>query len=266
MALICTTKFNLVADLLPCLCADAAAADRRRALLLLNNLCVPVENKAVLVLGSETTTDKLLTALVRMLHRDDPNSYLVAAILFQLSHLDDAKVWLMNANVPMERSLTLHQPTDKLFLKGIHATLLRVIESVLLDVSPFLFQTSVKSSVQSETFRFLMSMMRHLVTAKQNAVVVATETIIPTLALDCLARSQRDLGYWTRDSPEEASLMLLVHVCNHVECLEALRRLEYRTALEKLRGKGGIHEVRALSVLKLLMNDDQREGEEKKVD
>lgn len=305
LAVVCTTRFNVVEALLPYLSVEnltsgttgdledgtglttVPPSDRRKALLLISNLAIPVENKAVMLL-SDTVVDQLLPALLRLIRARTPECYLAVTCLFNLSYLEDAKVKLLSyVSEPTDGqgearlSYKCHSsPTDNPY------SLLRTLESLLRDYSPYLARpakpsfitpffsssgsagatTKIPVSVQSEAVRWSIATIRNLVTVYENARIVATTTIIPSISLFCLRTSMKDdLSLWTRDSLEDAALMLLVHLVRHGDderdkgCINSALKAQLPSehledAFVKLLGKGGIHEMRANAIITRLQN------------
>lgn len=278
MPIVCTTRFNAVGAISRCIdpeaCSSSSSSDRRRALLILNNLCIPVENKAAILLNPKPL-QQLIPALLKLLRKRVPESYLAMVCLYNLSFLQDAKLLFFSFVPAVEQndnnegleSYRQYAPTDN------PISLLRTVESAMKEFIPYLVQLqeqqalggsgSIRSrsfrltdSVEWEVIRFGMGMFRNLVTKKENAIVAATETVLPTLAIQSLQVSNRDLSLWSRDSLEDASLMLLVHLAQHDECIKSLQQNiwndETRQVLQSLHGKGGIHETRAMALLRLL--------------
>jgi hypothetical protein len=284
--MICTTKFHTIRALIPCLSRDASAAtagDRRRALLLVANLAVPVENKAAILLNPEVA-DELLPALLRAIRGRWNESYLAAACLFNLSYLDDAKPRLIRyvaAQLSGEEERKGDPDGDgdnngggsprvaalsyEFYLPEDHpCSLLRILESLVSEYAGFVAAAhpssqSSSTSVQREAVRWSMGALRNLVTnARDNAVLVGTKTRIPFLAAACLEMTDRDeLSLWFPGSLEDSCLALLAHVAVQPECRSALMRLEpdLHRALARLEGKGGIHEVRAGAILGHVKDD-----------
>jgi hypothetical protein len=235
----------------------AAAVDRRKALLVVANLCIPIENKAVILLG-EPIHD-LLPALLRIMRDCSEDSYLATACLFNLSQLNDAKQLLMrytalpaNADNASTNSNWFDHPYS----------VLRTLENLMVEYTPILEASISILSVQSEAFRWSMGTLRHLVTNASNAIIVSSKTRIPALAVKCLglAASTIPLVQWTRDSLPDACLMFLVHLAQHDECLPALRDTDYADTLCKVKG-GGIHELRARALWGVLHDGQEDDAD-----
>jgi hypothetical protein len=254
--IVCTTSFDAIGAIINCVTPVASSADRRQALLLINNLCIPVENKAAILLGE--AMQLLLPVLLLIIRSRQSESYLATVILFNLSFLDDGKS-IMFTYVPPEQSMQGQEeyrhyaPTDN------PISLLRTIESAMKDFARYVVSSSSyivtdPTSVEGEAIRWSMGLLRNLATLRENAIVIATETIAPFLAIQCLRSSlavNKDLSLWKRDSLEDACLMLLVHLAKCDLCLETLRvnNDALVSVLESLNGLGGIHETRASALL-----------------
>lgn len=103
VAMVCTTEWNVV-DLLtkcllnqnPCASGDDTMNNnaRRIACLILNNLSIPYENKAVMIFGPGSTN--LIENLVQIIRLRLPETYLACICLTNLSYLDDAIEPILN--------------------------------------------------------------------------------------------------------------------------------------------------------------------------
>lgn len=198
------------------------------------------------------TIDELLPALMHIIHTRLNDAYLAVACLFNLSYLDDAKVkFLSYVSIELENS-TIQDSLRPSLSRDSQFSLMRVLEALVVEYISFV--SSPIQSVQKEAVRWSMASLRNLVTARENALAVGTTTAIPSIAVQCLEKSNRDLSLWSKDSLEDASLMLLVHMTVHNETLTALRKLDgaLRAALSKLHGRGGIHELRANEIVSQL--------------
>ncbi|GAX14011.1 hypothetical protein FisN_5Lh072 [Fistulifera solaris] len=253
VAAVCTTKYDLIGAILPSLAPTGSSIDRRQALLLINNLCIPMENKAAILLGDQGHS--LVSAFLETIRARVSECYLAVVCLFNLSLLPEAKPILFRY-VPSQRKPETHSET---YLKKT-MSLLRTIESLTRDCLPFVINLDHASdvlSVEREAVRWSLCLMRHLSALKENAVVVANETMFPSAAIQCLEvslQTNSDLGFWRQDSLETSSLMILVHLAQHgAKCVERLRSYtNVQPVLRQLKGKGGIHELRAITVLRIL--------------
>lgn len=252
IAAICTTKLDLLSALLPSLSPNGSSVDRRQALLLINNLCIPMENKAVIMLGEPC--DTLLPALLTTIRSRVPECYLAIVCLFNLSLLVESKPILLRYVPPA----SLESDCSETFFEN-STSLLRTIESLTKGYLPFVTKLEKSSdilSVQREAVRWSFCLMRHLSTLAENAVVVANKTIFPFAAIQCIEvslQTGKDLGFWRQDSLEASSLMILVHLAQHgEECISPWRSETVMPVLRRLKGKGGIHESRAVTLLQIL--------------
>ena len=249
---VCNT--DTVETLVAALGEGVPHSDRRQALLILNNLCIPTENKAAILFGEPA--EHLITALLYVLRHRLAESYLAAVTLLNLSYLQDdhAKTMLFNyvpipdGNQEATETYSLQLPIDN------PLSLIRTLESVLKDFVRYVGRKDVHS-VEQQCCRWSMNVVRNLVTVQENAVAVGCKTVIPAVAAECLAHADTsDLSQWTRDSLEEACLMLLVHVCQMDECLDLLKENNRATSqvmivCENLEAARGIHQTRAAALL-----------------
>jgi hypothetical protein len=98
--LVCTTKFDIVSDLSHVICIGDKQ-ERRQAVLIVNNLVIPRENKAAILLGEPVHA--LLPALLRIIQHRTSETYLSTVCLFNLSFLQpDGKSILMDYVIPAQ--------------------------------------------------------------------------------------------------------------------------------------------------------------------
>lgn len=256
---VCTTKFETVQTLVTVLGEGVPHSDRRQALLILNNLCIPPENKAAILFGEPA--EHLITALLHILQNRLAESYLAAVTLLNLSYLQDdhAKTMLftyipiLDTNKEASETYSYQLPVDN------PLSLIRTLESVMKEFCVYVPQRHIHS-VEQQCVRWCMNVVRNLVsTVHDNAVVVGMKTFIPAIAAECLSHADTsNLNHWTRDSLEDACLMLLVHVCKIDACLERLksneRVMDQAIAVcEELESSAeGIHQRRAAALLERL--------------
>jgi hypothetical protein len=254
---VCTTKWDTIGVVASCVTPEADAGDRRQALLLLNNLAIPMENKASILLGEPV--ESLLPALLKVIHERLPESYLATTCLFNLSYLEDTKK-SMFAYVPTVTFVSTEVQSAYHHRPPLEnpGSLLRILESLLKDYSGYL-QAAAVNSVEGEAIRWTMGVLRNLATVKDNAIELTQQTVVPALALHFLKTSTNELSLWSRDSLEDSCLLLtanLVQSCP-AEYLKRIDRATARKALGKIQGKGGIHDMRATSVLALLEEETE---------
>ena len=270
---VCSTRFHTLDALIPCLAVDVAAADRRQALLVLNNLCIPSENKRTILLGP--SRDELLTALLEVLQQKLPECHLVVACLFNLSFYDEAKGVLLNyvPAVSLQHSdqetpeeYTFSQPTEK------RDSFLRILERVTNEFVPYYVQhknatmyndprsrrqKAQPTSVESSTLRWTFCLLRNLASNPDHAILLATTTRFPAAALEILQVVRHtDLSQWSHDSLPEACLVFWVwlvqaseEVCRHLhKVFGEDEELSAVKILEPLITQQGIQSVRARMV------------------
>mmetsp|Transcript_8727 Transcript_8727/g.11567 ORF Transcript_8727/g.11567 Transcript_8727/m.11567 type:complete len:382 (-) Transcript_8727:252-1397(-) len=246
--IVCSKSFDVMTALLPCLSPVASGIDRRQALLLLNNFCIPKENKQHMLLGE--ARDSLLNSLLLIFQKRLPEAHIAAACLYNLSFLEQAKIMLisympedsLNRVGSARSSYSFHSPTTK------ENSLLRIIEEMVIHFSPYMSKAYQKkvSTVEVATVRWAMAVMRNLVTVQENAAIIASTTKFPQLAAQYLQESSRKMEHWTVDSLEDSSLLfLLMLIQSGDDSCKAMDTKELRTALAKVSKLPGIHGVRA---------------------
>jgi hypothetical protein len=246
VSLVKHSKDDLFRALSTCLSSDAAASDRRLALLLINNLCIPIENKQFIMNGE--AEEVLLPTMLRIIKEHSPDSHLAAVCLFNLSFLEETKTMLIaylpaqNDNVKSDYSYT--RPIDN------PDSLIRVMESIVKEYAPTVLANPLVHSVQAECTRWSIGSMRNFSTIHENALVIAQSTDLVSIALQLIAEfSKHDMALWTRDSLPDACIMLLVHIIKYPDCLACLDKAAVIDALSTLKTRGGIHAMRANAVI-----------------
>jgi hypothetical protein len=241
---VCTTKYNTIMTLLPCLQDKCNLTDRRFALLILNNLCIPGENKAAILFGE--TCEPLLTALLQVVQHRLAESYLALVTILNLSYIPDinGKVLLLNFGASANRN----DPSS----------LLHTLETVLNDFAP---HVQHKNSVEQQCCRWSMNILRRLLTTHEAAYEVTVRAVsVVESAVSCLeAADTVNLKNWTKDSLEDASLMVLVHLVQHEDCLEILV-VDHGELVESMYGvcdtlaksTVNLHQQRAVAVMERL--------------
>jgi hypothetical protein len=137
-------------------------------------------------------------------------------------------------------------------------SLLRILESLLRDYAGYL-QVDDVNSVEGEAVRWVIGVLRNLATVKDNAIDLIQQTVVPALALQFLETTTNELSLWSRDSLEDSCLMLTVNLVQScpAEYQKRIDRDTARKALGKIHGKGGIHDMRATAVLRLLEEETE---------
>jgi hypothetical protein len=217
LAAIASNK-DTVKVLASCLKISGKGNQSRTALLILNNLCIPLENKVAIMFSADnddhhpgnnnshgTNNDDgsdfsiLLTALLRLIQARNHNSYLCLVTLVNLSATPDAtaKRRLFQFIPPPptlsgDASAAAAPPpeTYRVVHNNIKSALdeptscIRTIESILRDTIPY---RHAKGSVEQQCCRWAMNVVRNLVAANaENGLAVAKSTVIPELAVTCL--------------------------------------------------------------------------------
>jgi hypothetical protein len=109
------------------------------------------------------------------------------------------------------------------------------------------------NSAEQQCCRWSMNFIRNLASVPELALSIGTTTAVPMLAVRCLAQSDlTSIQTWTRDSLQDACLVLLVIVC----AIDAVRVLhsskdvaeQLVTVCNELEKRQGIHQVRAIAL------------------
>lgn len=246
-----------------CLTLSTPAMDRRHALMILNNLCIPVENKAVILFGEPC--DPLLNSLLLLIRNQTADAYLAIVILLNLSYLSDdhAKTTLFQFICTLDSGSSEAASTYAYRLPSDDPnSLIRILEALLQDFAPYA-NTKVNSAEQ-QCCRWSMNVIRNLVALPTIAATVGTKSSVPQIAAHLLARADTDnLQTWTRDSLEDACLMLLITVCSLDSAVVLLQANQSTlnnilTVCAKLKTTQGIHQTRAIALSNRLKSEENR--------
>ena len=220
----CSSEWDITKALSECLSHES---DRRMALLTLNNLSIPFENKNVMSLGPSSNI--LLDAVLKVIQNGEKESYLCCILLMNLSFLEDAQFKLLEYNGGLDDSKSL----------------LATMELLLKTYSQFLDRKVL--SVEGEAVRWSTGLLRNLTSTKKGAIVVS-QTDIPSMVLSYVRDSRKPLHEWTLDSLEDLSLQVLVNLATYEQSAECLKLLKAQHAFDSIVSQGqdgSIHVVRA---------------------
>jgi hypothetical protein len=221
-----STRFQALDAIVACLATDVAAPDRRQALLVLNNLCIPAENKRTILLGP--ARDEILSALLQILRNKLSECHLAVACLFNLSFYEETKSMLLHYVAPVDlkhsenetpEQYSFSKPTEK------KDSMLRILEAVVNEFVPYFVehrnslkhvdpkkQGASRPSLEEATLRWTMCLLRNLATVSDHAVLLAESTSFPMATLRILeaVADDTDLSLWSHDSLPEACLVFWV--------------------------------------------------------
>ncbi|KAL3802051.1 hypothetical protein HJC23_010807 [Cyclotella cryptica] len=268
--------------------------DRRLICWTLNNLSIPYENKAIMAGGDASPI--LFKALTSVIQANLPSSYLCIICVMNLTFLAEAiePVVYYVVSKSYERSTSDKQPVPprssplrvrsrsvagaaakypestgniserSLRLLENPASLLRVLERMMLINSPFLLSTV--TSVQGESIRWACGLIRNVTFAVQhadgscnpessdalsgstgrqgiidNAIIeeicsLVSQTEIARLIVSFVRDSPRPSVKWTKDSLEDICLGILCQLAQWPSSREALKRAGATSSLEKIEG------------------------------
>jgi len=256
-----STRFDVIASLALCIGPDAPTNDRRQALAIFNNLCIPVDNKAVILFRA--SHKDVLPVLLSVVRSCPEESHLAIVCLFNLAFLDEAKPFLFHYVAPDDGMGKMEQQSGTALRNRL--SLLRTMEAAVRDVVPVVVAqlssskpTSKEVSLSQEVVRWSMRLLDSLVTCDEDAITVATDTIFPQVAIQFLASTlledeKKKMICWTSHSLEDNALLLLVHLAQHGdECIHALQSEQMTEMLRRLDGIGGVHGGHVATLTRLL--------------
>ena len=166
------------------------------ALLLLNNLSIPYDNKIIMISGHCSL--QLLDCLCRIFDKDIPERVLACICLVNLSlHELSAKSILYHAPIQdwcPDLSL-LYNPES--FIKILERSLVLKFDS-----------TPVELSIEKESLRWACSLAKNLCSCEENANLLSLSQI-PSSLLTLLEKSVQLPSIWTVESVEDSALRAL---------------------------------------------------------
>lgn len=228
--------------------------ERRLICLILNNLSIPFDNKAVMVLGPNGTN--LVQVLLDTINGGNPETYLCCVCLMNLSILEDSKKVLTSYIPPTKLNNAKSEGGASSDPLENPRSLLRTLEHMMAIYSTFLTSPQVVS-VESQAVLWSMGLLRNLSTQPENAVLIA-QTTIPSLAGSCIQNSPNPLCKWKRDSLEDMCLGFLVCLVQSSEAIRILKKSHNGliSSLKDIAGEPGIHGMRASLVSNQLASKD----------
>lgn len=257
---VASRKWAIIDRLAYCLSIAADSVERRQICLILNNLSIPFDNKALMVLGD--AGDKLLAALLKTINAKHPEAYLCCVCLMNLSILEKSKRTLMYYVPPLTATdVCENQGAPESSVSSTYnshgdplknpSSLLRTLEQMIVIYSALL--PSPVKSVEGQAVKWSMGFFRNLSTTVEHAKLLA-QTAIPSVAGHLIRTSPRPLCKWTRDSFEDITLSFLVQLVQFPEVVDILNELhkELSTCLSEVAERKGIHGVRAALIFSLL--------------
>jgi hypothetical protein len=217
---------------------------RRLACLTLNNLSTPKENKRAIIQGEDSKL--LLQNITTVIKLQIPEtSYLCCIFLMNLAMSRDAVEPIMmftptteessDVNAPLRSSglglrnstsidarnwektskrFNAREPTPPRHRRSTSDTpwlddsnsLLRCLEKLIRDQQPFLMSKAF--SVEGESVRWAIGLLRNLTVKHRHCVVIA-KTEIPALVLGVIERTAHPVKKWIDNSTEEMALTVL---------------------------------------------------------
>ena len=230
IAMLCCCKWDVLTPLIYVM-TKCDGKERRLACLILANLSIPFENKAVMALGNLSLP--LFSALYSVIQERSPEAYIACICLANISYLDDA----LEPIFQFSQTETVLSPLEN------SNSACRILERVI-QTCPY---PPSKATVQSEAVRWTCVILKYCSKSEINCSMIA-KTTIPAYIVGYLNYTKNPLVKWTNGSVEDSSLQIILHMCQWSETKELLKRLNTVRVLQPIIGKGGIHDYRAVTV------------------
>jgi len=227
--IIIKTEPEIIESLCECLLASSGDA-RHLALLSLNNLSIPSDNKK-LIMNNEHSRANIIDALVTIIKTDPAESYLACIALMNLSFLESA-VPVIAANPD------------------------------LLDTIQVLLKDGVKAkagSGKSEGVRWSCGLLKNLSRSESAATRIASTEIVSAL-VQCL-KSPSGAARWSNNSTEDFALFTLLNLSQHQDVLNDLFRKNkvIQTLQPIARSVVGVHSLKATLTIGILKESTSSE-------
>lgn len=193
--LLASRKFNILDALIKRIVREDCEG-LELALLILNNLSIPYDNKILIVLGESSS--KLFDCLSRIMNKDIPERVLACICLTNLSVIPE-----------VGKPILYHAPIQdwcpELSLLSNPESLIRILERNLTLKSE---STPIALSMYKELLRWTCNLVRNLCSCEQNANLMSLSKI-PLLTLNLLQKSALPSSAWNVESVEDAALRTL---------------------------------------------------------
>ena len=236
--MICNSHWDVLTPIIKCLCSDGEENGRHLACLIMANLSVPMENKAVLTLGNSSYS--LFSALYTIIQQKHPEAYISCICLVNLSYLKEAQEPLFLFS-PSASSHEKKSPLEN----SISAC--RIIENLIQTC----IYPPIAATVQSEAVRWACTFLKNVSTTEKICTLIAN-TKIPLHIVGYLYFTKRPVTKWTKSSIEDSSLQIVLNLSQWEVSKNLLKKLKACEALRPIIGSGGIHDYRASAILMTL--------------
>ena len=206
--MVCSGKYDVLTPLAKCL--NGSGDERHVAVLALNNLSIPEENKRVMALGP--SSKDLIGGLCKNIAKNTHESYLCCICLMNMSFLEISRNPILQHSPGPNASDSNIPPLEN------PGSLLRVIEKLLLTNSP------TKPAATSKTVRWACGLIKNLAKSEENAALIG-QTEIPKCMVDFLRASTTCASRWASNSLEDFSLFVVLDLAEWPgSSRDALRR------------------------------------------
>jgi len=223
------TESEIVEALCECLLASSGDA-RHLALLSLNNLSIPSDNKKT-IMNNESSRAIIIDALVTIIQTDPAESYLACIALMNLSFLESA-VPIIAANPDLLNTI------EGLLKEGVKAK---------------------AGSGKSEGVRWSCGLLKNLSRSESAATRIAATDIVGSL-VQCL-KSPSGAARWSNNSTEDFALFTLLNLSQHQNVLNDLfkKNKVIQTLQPIARSVVGVHSLKATLTIGILKGSTRSE-------
>lgn len=207
------------------------------ALLLLNNLSIPFDNKIIIILGESSS--EILDCLVRIMNKDIPEKVLACICLVNLSLIEESV-----------KAIMYHAPIqdwcpDLSLLYNPESTI-RILER---DLRLKYKSTPVDLSIEKESLRWACNLAGNLCICEENANLLSLSEI-PSLVLALLKKSTLPTSLWTADSIENSALRALCRFASWPILKIMLLEAEAPDVIREFTGRADIYDYESRQFLK----------------
>lgn len=230
--MVCTSKWDVLDPIIRCLSHEEGNG-KQLACLILANLAIPFENKAIMALG--IFSEDLFTGLFSIVQSGVPEAYLACICLVNISYLRDSvePIFFFSLEAPNDMD------NDVRRIESPNSAC-RILESVIGScVYP-----PIVASVRSEAVRWACALVKQ-VTIKKGVCDALIQTKIPLRVLGYLKHTKQPLCKWTENSVEDLSLGILLNLSKWTKALKHLKDLDTFDTIGYIVGRGGVHDYKA---------------------